>query len=121
MLDERNAWLSSLAQAVVDRPLEQFRDEDEILLYDKFKSIIYELDSLTSLSNTSIDEEHEDVVGLQIDTFVDGIKRSLVRLPKKKAKEVDAITDQLRVSLSKDRTLNIAALTKLLKEMMNNE
>jgi hypothetical protein len=121
MLDDRNAWLSSLAQAIVDRPLEHFRDEDEVLLYDKFKAIVLELDSLTNLSEAHIDETHEDVVGLQFESFVDGIKKSLVRMPKNKTKEVETIKNNLQVRLGKDRTLNIAALTKLLKELLTNE
>jgi hypothetical protein len=121
MLDDRNAWLGSLAQVVVGHSLEQFSDDNEFLLYDKFKSIILELDSLTNLSKTDIDENEEEILGIQLDSFVDGIKKSLIRLPRKKNKEVEQVKNKVKASLSKDKTLNIAALAKLLKEMMNNE
>jgi hypothetical protein len=121
MLDDRNAWLSSIAQIIVGRSLEQFTDNDEMVLYDKFKSIILELDSLTNLSRESINEKEEDVLGIQLDSFFDGIIRSLVRLPKKKDKEIELIKEELKTKLVQDRTLNIAALAKLLKEIMNNE
>jgi DNA replication protein DnaC/ribosomal protein S15P/S13E len=119
--DERDAWLSSLAVGVLDKPLDQLRDEEELKLYDRLKALLVELDSLTSLSEAVVDEVHEDVLGLQIDSFVDGIKKNLVRFPKKKSKEVADIQKELKAHLGKDRALNIAALAKLLKEMMDHE
>jgi hypothetical protein len=116
-LDDRKAWLNSLSQAVVGRSLENISDEEELLLRDKFKTLILELDSLTNLSAADVDTEKEDVLGLQFDSFVDGMKRSLVRLPKKKAKEVNEIQETLKAVLSKDKSLNIAALANLLKEL----
>lgn len=63
-LDDRKAWLNSIAQAVTGKTLEAFTDEDEILLYDRFKSMILELDSLTKISKTDIDESKEEVIGV---------------------------------------------------------
>jgi len=117
-LDDRKAWLNSIVQAIVGKSLENLKDEEEISLYDKFKTLILELDSLTNLSKADVDEEKEEILGLQFDSFVDGIKRSLVRLPKKKSSEIDIIKNTLQAALSKDKTLNIAALAKLLKELI---
>jgi hypothetical protein len=119
-IDDRQAWLSSLAQALIDKPLERMRDEDEALLYERFKGMMLDLDSLTELSKAVVDEEREEVLGIQLDTFVTGIKRNLVRLPKEKAKQVELHKESLRNSLSDDKALNIAALAKLLTELMNS-
>jgi ribosomal protein S15P/S13E len=54
-LDDRKAWLNSIAQAVTGKTLEAFSDEDEILLYEKFKAMILELDSLTKTSKSDIE------------------------------------------------------------------
>lgn len=117
-IEDKKAWLSSICQAVVGKSLESIKDEEELILYDKFKSLILELDSLTVLSKETIDENKEEVLGLQFNSFVDGIKQSLVRLPKGKIKEVDEIKKSVKSVLSKDKSLNIAALTKLLKELV---
>ena len=117
-LDDKKAWLSSLAQAVVGKSLNNFRDEDEALLYDKFKTMILDLDSLTELSKADINENEEEVLGFQLNSFVNDIRHNLVRLPKKKAKEVDGIQKRLKTNLSEDRSLNIAALAKLLQEIL---
>jgi hypothetical protein len=120
-IDDKKAWLNSLVQALIGKTLDNTTDEDEILIYDKFKSMILDLDSLTSLSKSDFNEEKEDIYDLQINTFFKGISKKLVRLPKVKKDEVTKIQTELKSALSSDNSLNIAALTNLLKEMLKNE
>lgn len=120
-IEDKYPWLSSICQAIIGKSLEAIKDDDEPVLFDKFKSFILELDSLTDLSSVNIDESKEEVLGFQFDSFVDGIRKSLVRLPKTKTSEVEDIKSSLQASLSKDKTLNIAAVANLLKELMQNE
>ena len=117
-IDDRNAWLSSIAQAVIGKSLDTIRDQDEIVLYDNFKSLIRDLDSLSNISKIDIDDEKEDVVGIELSSFVDGIKKSLIRLPKTKSKDIRAIEDSIRSHLSNEKSLNIAALANVLKELL---
>jgi len=119
-IEDKKAWLNSLAQALINTTTDKLKDEDEILLYDKFKSMILDLDSLTNLSKSDFKEDKEDVFDLQINSFFDGISKKLVRLPKNKKVEVENIQSELKQKLSKDNSLNIAALTNLLKEMLKN-
>lgn len=116
-LDDRKAWLSSVAQAVVGKTLENLRDEDEPLLFEKFKNLILELDTLTQLSASGMDEEKEDAFELEITTF-DAVEKKVVRFPKKKKEEISRIEDGLRAHLGIDKTLNIVALTNLLKGLL---
>jgi hypothetical protein len=117
-LDDRKAWLNSLAQAVTGKTLEAFSDEDEILLYEKFKAMILELDSLTKISKSDIDESKEEVIGVKIDSFFSKIDPKVVRIPKNKSKEIDQLKNELRNNLGKDNTSNIAAVLNLLKELL---
>lgn len=117
-LDDKKSWLNSLAQAVIGKTLDIIKDEEEILLYDKFKSLILELDSLTMISNADLDEENEEVFGLEINSFVEGVSKKLVRLPKSKKNEINAIEIKVRKMLSKDKTMNIAALASILKDLL---
>lgn len=120
-LDDRKAWLSSLAQALIGTTLEKLKDTDEPLIYEKFKSMILELDSLTKISKSDFSEEKEDVISLEINSFNSGSSKKLIRLPKSKQAEVKLIEESLRLTLSKDKTMNIAALTNLLNELFRNE
>lgn len=117
-LDDKKAWLNSIAQAVVGKTLENFSDEDEIMLYEKFKSLILELDSLTNISKADIDENSEEVIGVKIDTFFSNINPKIVRVPKKKAEEIELLKTALKKKLGSDKTSNIAAVLNLLKELL---
>ncbi|MBS1572554.1 MAG: hypothetical protein JST62_09195, partial [Bacteroidetes bacterium] len=117
-LDDKKSWLSSIAQSVIGKPLETIKDEEEILLYDKFKSIIYELDNLTTISQADTDDEKEDILGIEMSSFVDGINKSLIRLPKTKRNEVNKIEESIKAKLSKDKSLNIAAVANILKQLL---
>jgi len=117
-LDDRKAWLNSIVQAVAGKTLEMFSDEDEILLYERFKSMILELDSLTKISKTDIDESKEEVIGVKIDSFFSKINPKVVRVPKNKSKEIEQLKNELKNKLGKDNTSNIAAVLNLLKELL---
>lgn len=117
-IDDKKAWLNSIAQAITGRTLEMSTDEDEILLYEKFKSMILELDSLTNISKADIDENNEEVIGVKIDTFFSTINPKIVRVPRKKAEEIETIKIALKKKLSSDKTSNIAAVLNLLKELL---
>lgn len=117
-LDDRKAWLNSIAQSVNGKTLDTITDEDEILLYEQFKSMILELDSLTKISKTDIDESKEDVIGVKIDSFFSKIDPKVVRIPKNKSKEIEQLKNELKNKLSKDSTSNIAAVLNLLKELL---
>lgn len=117
-LDDRNVWLNSIAQATIGKTLDKISDEEELIFYDRFKSLIIELDSLTYLSNSGYSEEDEDVVSLEISAFFSQVSKKLIRVPKNKKAEIQQTEESIRNMLSSDRTLNIMALTRLLKEII---
>lgn len=117
-LDDKKAWLNSIAQAITGRTLEMFSDEDEVLLYERFKSMILDLDSLTKISKNDIDENQEEVIGVKIDSFFSKIDPKVVRFPKNKSEEIEQLKNELKNKLGKDNTSNIAAVLNLLKELL---
>jgi DNA replication protein DnaC len=116
-LPDRNAWLNSLAQATVGNTLEKLKDEEEPMLFDKLKSMVLELDTLTTLSKSDFVEDKEDVIGLEISTFNDGVNKKVIRLPKNKRKEVQSIEQLVKKQMSSDKTVNMVALANILKEL----
>jgi hypothetical protein len=119
-LDDRKTWLSSIAQSCVGKPLTNLLDEDEALLYEKVRELMFELDNLTEISNIDIDEKHEEVLNLQITSFDQGLNKQTIRISKKN-KEVEDHIKKIKTNLGKDKKLNITILTKLLQELINNE
>ena len=62
-----------------------------------------------------MDESQEEVIGIKIDSFINKIDPKIVRLPKKKSKEVDDIKGKLLDNLGSDKTTNLATVVNLLK------
>jgi hypothetical protein len=117
-LDDKAAWLNSLAQALTGKTLENFTDNDEMILYERFRSMIVDLDSLAGLSMVEIDENKEEIIRVKIDTFFDSINPRVVRIPKGKKEHIDLIKSRLMSNLGPDKTSNIAAVLNLLKEIL---
>lgn len=115
-LDDKNAWLNSLVQVAIGKTLDNISDEDEARLYSNFTDLIRALDNLCEISQNDIDDETENVLKIEITSFVDGLKKNLVRLPKEKTKEASAKEAELKLLLSNDSGINIAILTSLLQQ-----
>jgi HrpA-like RNA helicase len=120
-LDDRKSWLSSISHARIGKPLDLISDDDEKILYDKLKDIVHEMDNLCDLSKADMDEEKEDVLKLEITSFVEGIKKNLVRMPKSKNKEIIKMENQIKPKLSKDNNINVTVLIRLLNEVLKDE
>lgn len=120
-LDDRKAWLSSIAQACVGKILMQFSDADEAVLYEKVRDFVYELDNLSDLSKEQINEDTEDLLKLEITSIFKGINRNMVRIPKGKNKAIETQVNKVKSSLGPDTTMNITALTKVLQELLQHE
>ena len=119
-LEDKQAWLNSIAQVVVGKPLESLKDEDEYALYDKFKTLMSELDSLTNLSKEDVDETTEEAFGIEFSSFSEGVKKSFVRLPKTKSLQSKAMEGDIKALLSSNKSLNIVAVTNILKELLQS-
>jgi hypothetical protein len=115
-LDDRKAWLSSVMQACLSKPAIVMDDQDEIVLHEKIKEVINELDNLCEISLTDVDEQKEEVLKVEITSFARGKNKKLVRISKSKVKEIDTRIAEVRKSLGADKTINITILTKLLQE-----
>lgn len=121
-LDDRQSWISSIATAILNKQLDQFTDEDERNFESLFTKRIHELDNLTDLSKKDIDESQEEVLKLELTSFVKGVQRNLIRLPKHKMKQIDVKKQAIQKLLNgDDRQSNIALLIKLLQEEIDNE
>ena len=92
------------------------KDDEELVLYDKFKNTILELDSLTNLSEENHNET-EEVFRLEISSFGSSSKKT-VKIPKQKSEEINALELSIKKHLGKDKTLNIAALSNVLKGLI---
>lgn len=117
-IEDKKAWLSSLAQSLTGKSLEKFKDDDELLLYDKFTDMILDLDSLNRISKSKFDEKKEIALDVQINSFEGGMTNKVIRLPKGKSNEVENLEEKIKELLSKDKSIDLAAVTAVLKDLL---
>lgn len=91
-LDDKAAWLNSISQATISTPLNALSDEEEKVLFEKFADLIYTLDNLSELSKANIIESEEEVLKFEVTSFVEGLNKSMLRIPKTKSKEIQKKT-----------------------------
>jgi hypothetical protein len=113
-LDDRDSWLASIAQALLGKPLDQIKDQEEEVMKDRLMHLIREMDNLQDLHHIKADEG-EQVFKLDVTTD-QGLKSQQVRISKNKQKEVEAVTDEIAKLLSKHKGISLAVLSKLLEK-----
>ena len=120
-LDDKASWLNSLSQACIGKPLKDISDNDELVLKERFSDLVYELDNLSSLSRASIQDNEEDVLQFEITSFVEGLSKSMLRIPKAKTKELAEKHGKIKSILGNDKKMSLAVLAYLIKDYMKNE
>ncbi|MFW6275213.1 MAG: hypothetical protein ACOC2M_01105 [bacterium] len=121
-LDDRQSWLSSVATAILNKTPDKFTDDDEAAFKNLFPQYIHELDNISDISERDIDSEKEEVLKLEVTSFVKGVQKHLLRMPKEKSKQLEDKLDSMKSMLDQDdKQANIALLLKLLQEEIENE
>lgn len=119
-LDIRNAWINSICQAVIEKSLETITDEEEMILYENFKNIVYEMDNLCNLVKMDVNLDNEDVYKFEVTTFIKGLQKQILRIPKGRLKEIKDIENEIKEKLNgNDKHINIALLINLLQEQID--
>lgn len=119
---DRDAWLNSLAQAILAKPLDQITDGDERQLYDRFRRMLEDLDNLTNLSIEDIDPSRELAYNIEINSFEGGGHKKLIRVPRIRENQVNELADCLGNVLfasNDEREVVLAALIQLLNQNLN--
>lgn len=119
-LDDRDSYLASIAQACIGKPLDSITDEEESKLHSRFSEFILELDSLSDISKSDVDEANEEVLMFQVSSFVNGISKRILRIPKSQQKDVDFAVQKIKTILQKDTKTNLSILIKLIQEELTN-
>lgn len=115
-LDDREAWLNSMANALLSKSLKNFDDADERIFQDRFQQRIHELDNLCELTKTVIDPEAEDILRVGISTFGTKERARVIRRPKQTSPEEKELESQIRILLEGNKSRSLAILARLLQE-----
>ncbi len=117
-LDDKRAWLSSVAQVVLGKSIEQIQDDEEAILYTKFADWVHELDNYTDITQITQGTDIEEALRVEVTNLQGGKQMKVVKLPKGKAKQISAVEKKVGNSLTDDKNLNIFILSKMLNELL---
>lgn len=118
-LNDRESWLASIAQAILNKPLDQIKDHEEEVLKDRMAKMIEDLASLRELHKVKT-TQGEQALRVNIATE-QGIKSQTIVIPKNKQQNVVQLSEEIRSLLKKHKGLELAVLSKLLDERLKND
>ena len=121
-LDERRSWINSICQACVGESLENISDKEIKPIKHQILENIRLLDNYTDLLREDIDLNKEEVIKLEITSFLKGLSKKNIRIPKAKFEKINTLEKSFKEQLKvNDKTFNIALLTKLLQDELNGD
>lgn len=117
-LDDRDSWIASIAQPIIQKPLDQIIDEDECKLKDKILHLVKELDNLREIYKEQ--KSNNEVIKLDLTTIKSGLKSSIIEIPKGKTVEVEKLVNEIQKQLKSRENISLAVLAKLLSEQLKD-
>jgi len=118
-LDQGEAWISSIAEGTIGKPLSKFSDLDEDLMKERLLSMYKELVNLAEVHRVESDPQGAPVVRMQITTSSKGTRTETIQYPARKKAQVDKLVKELKARLSADGPVDRAALAWLLNEELD--
>lgn len=115
-LDDKQAWLNSISQAVISKALDNIQDFEEDILHRKFKDFVEELDNYTDILAEAEETDLTDTFKVQVTNVHSGSSSRIVKISQEKLKEVDKKREKLTKALTDDKNMNIFILTRLLEQ-----
>ncbi|MBK6883725.1 MAG: hypothetical protein IPH05_12410 [Flavobacteriales bacterium] len=118
-LDEADAWISSVAEGALGKPLSRFTDRDEEVLKEQLSLLYRELVNLAELQRVEVDPDEAPAMRLNITTSAKGSRTETIEYPVKKKAQVEKLVKELKERLKGDSAVSRAALAWLLNEELD--
>lgn len=115
-LDDRDSWIASISQAILQKPLEQIVDSEEDVLKESLLHSIKELDNLREIHKEQ--KTGNEIIKFDLTTVDGGLKTKIIEIPKGKSKDIEATIAEIRKQLKSKENISIAVLAKLLNEKL---
>ncbi len=121
-LEDRAAWLSSIAQATIGKTLDNVSDQDVDQLQERFLSLIHELDNLNDIALQQVNLEQEEVFKFELSSPGHSIKQKLIRFPKEQTDRIRSLENEITLLIDgRNHSEKIAILANLLKKELDKD
>ncbi|HRH68237.1 MAG TPA: ATP-binding protein [Flavobacteriales bacterium] len=118
-LDQCEAWIASIAQGAIGKPIDRFTDRDEEVLKERLLAHYRELMGLADVHRTEKDADGAPVLRMQITTSRKGTRTEMIHYPSKQRKKVEAQVRVLKSKLDDDPAIRRAVLAWLLNDELD--
>jgi len=118
-LNDRNSYLMSLSQALINKRLDVIDDKDERKLKEKLLKLVSELDNIVDLHKLK-PKENERVAKLQITNLETGGKAQLIRINKSQEDQIEVASKEILSALEKHKNLKLPILLSILEKELND-
>ncbi len=102
-INDRDSWISSIAQTVLKKPLDQISDLEEQVLKDKLLHFVKELDNLREIHQGQ--KDNNEVLKFDLTTIDNGLRSMVIEIPRGKKKEVKKLVNEIRKQLKSSTLL----------------
>lgn len=121
-LEDRTAWLSSIAQATIGKTLDNMSDQDVDQLQERFLNLIHELDNLNDIALQQVNLEQEEVFKFELSAPGSSIKQKLIRFPKGQTDIIRTLENKIVMVIDeRNQSEKIAILANLLKKELEKD
>ena len=121
-LEDRGAWLSSLAQGTVGKTLNLATDKEVDQLQERFLNNIHELDNLNDMAMQKVDIEKEEVFKFELTSPGSATSQRMIRIPKaQNEKFMNLETGVSDLMQGENKSTKIAILAKMLKQVIEED
>lgn len=121
-LEDRAAWLSSIAQATVGKTLDNLSDQDADQLQERFLNLIHELDNLNEIALQEVNLEQEEVFKFELSSPGSSIKQKMIRFPKGQTERIRALENEISLIIEgRSQSEKIAIFANLLKKELDKD
>lgn len=115
-LDDRDSWLKSLGDVILNKSLNKLKDEEEALLLDNTSKMLTNLENLVELHKLKEDRKEDDIIQFQL-TQTDGKTQiENIIITQNDQKELVPLEKEIEALLKKNKNLRKAALIRLLQK-----
>lgn len=121
-LEDRAAWLSSIAQATVGKTLDNVSDQDVEQLQERFLNLIHELDNLNDIALQQVNLEQEEVFKFELSSPGSSTRQKLIRFPKDQSDHIRRLENEITEIIDRgNQSEKIAILANLLKKELDKD
>ena len=119
-MDDSITWISAVSQVILKKQLNTISDEEVPYLLDKLGDAFRALDNLREFNDFDSIGENEEVIRLELTSLSQGLEqKTFSNIARINPKDISILKNKWAKMLTGDKDTNIAALSEMLKELLN--